>query len=55
MTRIVCFLNGHRWCKRQYANDEPGAGHYLHCVRCGRDNHHTGTLHGHMGSLSLGL
>lgn len=54
MKRVICFLTGHRWAKRQYQNDEPDAGHYLHCLRCSKDNHGTGRTHGHMGSTALG-
>ena len=54
LKRVVCFVQSHRWAKRQYPNDEPGAGYYLRCLRCGKDNHGTGRTHGHMGTTGMG-
>ena len=54
MKRIVCFAVSHRWAKRQYESQDRDAGHYLHCLRCGKDDHDTGRTHGHMGSVGLG-
>ena len=41
LTRFVCLLLGHSWTRHRYESaetDDQPAGHFLKCVRCGRQD-----------------
>lgn len=52
--RAVCFVRSHRWTKRRYAGADTDEGYYLHCLRCGKDNHHAGGPSTGMGGAGFG-
>jgi hypothetical protein len=34
----VCKVAGHKWARVPYPGSE-GSGHFLRCLRCGKENH----------------
>jgi hypothetical protein len=42
----VCKVAGHKWAKVTYPRGADGetGGHFLRCLRCGKENHEAGTV-----------
>lgn len=52
--RVVCFVRSHRWAKVRYPGSDTDEGYYLHCLRCGKDNHGLGGSSIGMGGAAFG-
>jgi len=39
VSRVRCFLLGHRWLRVRYDGDDTPDGYFLRCRRCATENH----------------